>query len=429
MRRHNERPLRQRSILVVCVAVGIAGCGSSKTADGKKAGSGAGAEAAVAKEFDQLAEGGRVAKGVYLLDGDTLTIASGMPGTPRVVDLASKDEMAMVMTMTRESGEGGSVVGKWTVTSAEVGGREIAQLIKSEVEFTADKMISMGPRGKVEDGYRLGGVPAAPAQPSTAEAEVVAALKASHAEVILGANGEVESIRFLDPSVSDELFAKVAQLSGVKSLDMFRVEGITLEGLTPIAKMTSLETLMLSCEGLTDEWLEPVGSLKGLKSLTLSGNRELTGDGVKHLAGLTELVELRLGDTQVGDEGAALIAGLPELEILELKRADVTDAGVAHLKGLLNLRELQLSGRGTNFDEIYSGITDASMEVIKGMTQLEILNLGSTKITDAGLAQLGALKNLETLVIVSSNKVTDEGVAKFKEMVPECEVHGPKIGR
>ena len=428
MRRYNECWIGQCWVLAVFLAVGMAGCGSSETADGEKGSDGEGVEKAVAKEFDLLEEGGRVSKGVYLLDGDTLKIVSGFPGTPRVVDLASKDEM--VMTMKRKSGEDGSIVGKWTVSSASMGGQDNPQLANSVVEFTEEKMIHTISDGQShESGYRLGGVPAPAAKPSAAEAEVVAALKAVDAEVFLGEDGKVESIRFTEPVVTDELFAKVAALSSVKTLDMYHVEGLTLEGIAPIAKMTSLETLMLSCEGLTDEWLAPLGSLKGLKSLILSGNRELTMDGAKHLVGLTSLVELRLGDTKVGDGGVALIAGLTGLERLELKRADVTDSGVVHLKGMTKLRELQLSGRGTNFDEIHSGITDASVEVIKGMTQLEILDLGSTKITDAGLAQLGGLKNLEMLVIVSANKITDEGVAKFREMVPGCEVHGPKIGR
>ena len=89
--------------------------------------------------------------------------------------------------------------------------------------------------------------------------------------------------------------------------------------------------------------------------------------------------------------------------------------------------ELQLSGGAVINGEIQSGITDASVDVIKGMTQLEILDLGMTKVTDAGLAQLGGLKNLEMLVISSANNITDEGVAKFKEAVPGCQVHGPKM--
>lgn len=172
MRRHNEFSVWQCWILVICGPVGLAGCGGSQTADGTNASSGAEAEAAVAKEFDRTEEGRPTSKGAYLLDGNTLKIVSGFPGTPRVVDLASKDEMAMTMSMTRASGEGKSIVGKWKVNSAVFGGKEIKPLIDSEVEFTADKMISMGPRGKpIEESYRLGGVAAAPAKPSTAKAE------------------------------------------------------------------------------------------------------------------------------------------------------------------------------------------------------------------------------------------------------------------
>ena len=172
MRRHNEYSIWQGWILAVCVPVGMAGCGGSGTTNGKEESSGAGAEAAVAKEFDRTEEGSPTSKGAYLLDGNTLKIVSGVPGTPRVVDLASKDEMAMTMTMTRASGEGKSIVGKWKVNSAVFGGKEIKPLIDSEIEFTADKMISMGPRGKpIEESYRLGDVAAAPAKPLAPEAK------------------------------------------------------------------------------------------------------------------------------------------------------------------------------------------------------------------------------------------------------------------
>jgi len=276
-----------------------------------------------------------------------------------------------------------------------------------------------------KSGYRLGSVPKPAAKPSAAETEVIAALKSAEAVVFLDKEGKVELVRFIEPEVSDELFAKVTSLSSVKTLEIYYIKGLTRKGFAPIAKMTSLETLILLCEGLNDDWLEPLASLTGLKSLILSGNRQLTAEGVKHLAGLTNLLELRLGDTKIGDSGVESIAGLTSLERLELKRADVTDAGVAHLKGMTKLQELQLSGRGRNFDKIDSGITDASAEVIGAMKQLEILDLGSTNLTDAGLTKLGELKHLKTLVLLSSIKITDEGVAKFKQMVPGCQVHGP----
>ena len=55
-----------------------------------------------------------------------------------------------------------------------------------------------------------------------------------------------------------------------------------------------------------------------------------------------------------------------------------TDVGLVHLKGLTKLQRLVLPRQ----------ITDAGLAHIKGLTQLQVLNLGGTKITDAGVADL-----------------------------------------
>jgi hypothetical protein len=59
-----------------------------------------------------------------------------------------------------------------------------------------------------------------------------------------------------------------------------------------------------------------------------------------------------------------------------------------------------------------SQVTDAAVETLAKMTNLERLHLENTKITDAGLAKLGALPNLEYLNIYGT-KTTDGGIAKL----------------
>lgn len=59
-----------------------------------------------------------------------------------------------------------------------------------------------------------------------------------------------------------------------------------------------------------------------------------------------------------------------------------------------------------------SQITDAGLDTLAKMTNLERLHLENTKVTDAGLAKLGALPNLEYLNIYGT-KTTDAGIAKL----------------
>ena len=56
-----------------------------------------------------------------------------------------------------------------------------------------------------------------------------------------------------------------------------------------------------------------------------------------------------------------------------------TDADLEHLKGLSELQHLNLTG---------TKVTDAGLEHLKGLTALRGLDLGLTQVTDAGVAQL-----------------------------------------
>jgi hypothetical protein len=56
---------------------------------------------------------------------------------------------------------------------------------------------------------------------------------------------------------------------------------------------------------------------------------------------------------------------------------------------------------------------------------LETINLMGTKITDEGLANLASPPALRTLYLELSH-VSEEGVSKFRDLHPHCEVHGPR---
>ena len=54
-----------------------------------------------------------------------------------------------------------------------------------------------------------------------------------------------------------------------------------------------------------------------------------------HLAGLTNLEELGLFDTQITDAGVEHLAGLTNLTSLNLRQTKITDAGFAELQKAL----------------------------------------------------------------------------------------------
>ena len=66
-------------------------------------------------------------------------------------------------------------------------------------------------------------------------------------------------------------------------------------------------------------------------------------------------------------------------------------------------------------------ISDAGLVHLKGMTNLQNLQLLETRITDAGLVHLKGLTGLQTLGL-RGTQVTDQGVADLQKALPNCEI-------
>ena len=132
-----------------------------------------------------------------------------------------------------------------------------------------------------------------------------------------------------------------------------------------------------------------------------------TGQKLLHLIGL--------GEQRLSLSDAALVhlKGLTNLQTLNLHGTKITDAGLVHLKGLPNLQTLYLYG---------TQITAAGLVHLKGMTKLRHLGIGGTgrgpfkltnSITNSGLVHLKGLAKLETLDL-NGTKITDAGLVNLK---------------
>lgn len=98
---------------------------------------------------------------------------------------------------------------------------------------------------------------------------------------------------------------------------------------------------------------------------------------------------------------------------LDLARTKVTDAGLAKLAAMKGLKELHLEN---------TAIGDAGLDHLKGLAELEYLNLYNTKVTDAGLAKLTSLGKLKALYLWQSG-VTKAGVTALKAKLPNAHVN------
>ena len=117
---------------------------------------------------------------------------------------------------------------------------------------------------------------------------------------------------------------------------------------------------------------------------------------------------------EFADSGLDALAPIADkIASLDLARTKVTDAGLAKLGAMKNLQELHLEN---------TGISDAGLDHLKGLASLEYLNLYNTKVTDAGVAKLAGLGKLKALYLWQSG-VTKAGVAALKAKLPNAHIN------
>jgi len=158
-----------------------------------------------------------------------------------------------------------------------------------------------------------------------------------------------------------------------------------------VARLTRLERLSLAGETVSDAELARTALPQTLKSLDLSANEAVTDEGLCHLRNLNELEELYLTSTGVGDRGMAFLEGLRSLKTLYLGWTRVGNEGAAHIAALESLEELDLGE---------TALDDRGARPLVRCVRLRWLSLPSG-VTEAGLAQLSALKEITTLSVAA----------------------------
>jgi internalin A len=108
--------------------------------------------------------------------------------------------------------------------------------------------------------------------------------------------------------------------------------------------------------------------------------------------------------TKGSDGDLIKIGRLSGLWNLNLDFSPVTDAGLANLKGLTDLERLYLP---------LTKVGDAGLVQLQGLKGLRQLGFYDNAITDEGLANLAGLTNLEYLIL-DGTRVTDSGLAHLK---------------
>jgi hypothetical protein len=150
-----------------------------------------------------------------------------------------------------------------------------------------------------------------------------------------------------------------------------------------IAIMKERRITSLDANGLmTDEVLARITRLEHVTTLSLGGSRQLTDDGLLHLARMPQLENLDLSEYPGGrltDRGLEVLRHLPNLRSFEMTwQRGITDAGAANLRFCDRLERVNLMGSPTG---------DGAIQALQGKPALRYFSSGRL-VTDAGLPLL-----------------------------------------
>jgi hypothetical protein len=177
--------------------------------------------------------------------------------------------------------------------------------------------------------------------------------------------------------------------------------GITDEGIKNLAGLTNLRVLDLSFTHISGEGLARLKNLSELRELNIYHTfMALEGSDFKHLEAFPELRKLQCNVYSHPDLALRHIGGLTGLEELYLEGLDITSFNIRHLKGLTNLQVLHL---GAN------DVGSYGVRYLRNMVHLRELSLAFSEVGNSGLRHLSGLVNLEVLDLMET-RVSSRGL-------------------
>ncbi len=198
--------------------------------------------------------------------------------------------------------------------------------------------------------------------------------------------------------MTDDVLGRIAALDHVTALDLGGSRQLTNEGLQHLARMPQLETLALSeypGGKLTDRALEVLRYLPNLRRFEMTWQRGITDAGAANLRFCEKLEAVTLMGSPTGDGAIVALQGKPHLRHFATG-AQVTDAGLQLLKNFPNLRTLSGDGATLLIDGPFTNAGLAGLAGLEGVVDLDLF-WHVTGITSAAFAHLAAMPNLNSL--------------------------------
>jgi len=178
-----------------------------------------------------------------------------------------------------------------------------------------------------------------------------------------------------------------------------------------VSEFTQMTDLSLENTTIGDAGLVHLRNLRKLEWLNLYRSG-IGNQGLKEIGRLKSLQHLPIGETKVTDAGLAHLSDMKQLVYIGLRGNNVTDDGVKHVGKLARLKGLHLGE---------TRVTDAGLSPLLGMLGLQQLWLNNTTVTDKAIPTLARLTTLRELHIVET-KITTEGVKRLATLLPRCRI-------
>ncbi|MBY0372590.1 MAG: hypothetical protein K2Q23_01270 [Bryobacteraceae bacterium] len=223
--------------------------------------------------------------------------------------------------------------------------------------------------------------------------------------------------------ITDQGLLQLKPLTGLEDLNLRYAELITDEGMSAVKGWKALRQIDLRATKVTDTTMGYLGALPTLESVDV-GFAQISDNGIELLTTLPRLKRLTLGGNKLTDTGLQALRLMPTLEYLDLSGPQRTDSGlwsvsltasgVAAVATLGNLLELRIGG---------TNVTALSLDQLRrGLPKLERLSLHRSKrINDEAVAVLREWKSLRE-VDLKDTAITQKGVQDLRAALPNCVV-------
>lgn len=240
---------------------------------------------------------------------------------------------------------------------------------------------------------------------------------------------ELPRLRFL--FVNGENFGNdnLERLASARTIETLWLQStrVTDEGLSAIKRMEALRSLDLCGGKLGDEAMRRIAANSRLTRLHIE-NIRLTDDGVLALSHASTLETLHIIGAEITDKGIEHLVALKRLSSLALRRTKISSSALISLGNMKELRDVSLGGVALRDEDVVhltrlaleqldlmnTSLDDWAAQQLSQIRSLKFLCLSGDGVTDDGIAFLGQLEQLETLML-DDTAVTECGVRRLKE--------------